>query len=273
MTGAPLYCVCLDFDGTIMEYEGDRGWFHPAVIECLNTLEKLDVRWFTNSGRGIKNQLEVLDLSVERGLRHMPEKMLCGESFIYDRQGESYTDREPWNTKTREFLRSFHADVQQRLSGSLETWMEKYSPKQTYVLEEATVFLVDPANNQPQSLAGEMAGMLADMPHAEVQINGGYVFVIPDFLGKGAILKESLLHDRALLDRTLAIGNDYNDIPMLDGKSAGLTGCPGDAVAGVIREVRRSGGYAASAPGPLGSVEVIKHHLQKSGKALEFRLL
>lgn len=268
MTGAPLYCVCLDFDGTIMEYEGDRGWFHPAVIERLNELEKLGVRWFTNSGRGIKNQLEVLQLCAERGLHHMPEKMLCGESFIYDRNGDAYDAREPWNTMTREYLRNFHADVQARLSGSLEEWMEKYSPKETYVLEEATVFLVDAAAGYPEDLSGEMALLLADMPHAEVQINGGYVFVIPDYLGKGSILKESLLHDAGLLERTLAVGNDCNDISMLDGTAAGLVGCPADAVDSVIRAVRRAGGFVAESPGPPGSVEVINFYLQKTGKAL-----
>lgn len=268
MTFAPLYCVCLDFDGTIMEYEGDRGWFHPAVIECLNDIEKLGVRWFTNSGRGIKNQLEVLELSVKRGLIHLPEKMICGESFIYDRAGNSYVDREPWNTRTRAYLYEFHEEVQRRLSGSLAVWMEKYAPKQTYVREDATVFLVDPAGDHPAALSSEMAACLEDMPQAEVSINGGYVFAIPEFLGKGRVLAESLAHDRARLARTLAIGNDQNDIPMLDGQSAALAGCPADAAEEVIRTVREADGYVSSLPGPSGTIAVIEHYLGKTSKAL-----
>ncbi len=268
MTQAPLYCVCLDFDGTIMEYEGELGWFHPAVIECLNALEPAGIRWFTNSGRGIKNQLEVLELSVKRGLIHLPEKMICGESFIYDRVGDSFIAREPWNTKTREYLYEFHAQVQHRLNGSLAVWMEKYAPKQTYVREDATVFLVDPACDHPAALSFEMAACLEDMPQAEVCINGGYVFAIPDFLGKGRVLTESLAHNREQLARTLAIGNDQNDISMLDGRSAGLAGCPADAAEEVIRTVREADGYVSSLPGPAGTIEIIEHYIQKSGKAL-----
>ena len=268
MTQASLYCVCLDFDGTIMEYEGDLGWFHPAVIECLNALEPSGIQWFTNSGRGIRNQLEVLDLSVKRGLVHRPEKMICGESFIYDRSGSGYADREPWNTDTRAYLRRFHAEVQSRVRSSLEGWMEKYAPKETFVREDATVFLVDPSDGRPAALSSEMAACLKDMPQAEVFINGGYVFAIPDFLGKGRVLAESLGHDRKKLARTLAIGNDQNDIPMLDGQSAELVGCPADAAEGVIRTVRAAGGYVSSRPGPYGTLEVIEHYAGKNGKAL-----
>jgi hydroxymethylpyrimidine pyrophosphatase-like HAD family hydrolase len=56
----------------------------------------------------------------------------------------------------------------------------------------------------------------------------------------------------------LAVGDQFNDLTMLDGRSALHVGCPRDAQPEVCTLVRRAGGVVASEPGPAGTVQVLR---------------
>lgn len=58
-------------------------------------------------------------------------------------------------------------------------------------------------------------------------------------------------------DRILAIGNGHNDLSMLDGAVAKLTGCPANSDAEVMEAVRASGGHIAKEHSLAGVVEIL----------------
>jgi len=57
----------------------------------------------------------------------------------------------------------------------------------------------------------------------------------------------------------LAIGDSYNDLPMLDGETAAMCACPANAVAAVKQAVSRAGGFVASRTYASGVVEAIDY--------------
>lgn len=257
-----IHLVCLDFDGTVMAYDEEPGFLHPAVVEVLNELEGLEVAWCTNSGRGEESQRQILELSAARGLKHWPAALLCGESLIFKRRGADYQPSEPWNTAVRRHLKSFHRRVQNAMKKELEGWTARYQPT-VYTGEEYTTLLVGEEEDRPARLFGELRKWaLASVPRCMVSRNGGWLSILPDHLGKGRVLETFVGGSGFSRDVTLAVGDHFNDISMLDGAVAGCVGCPGDAIPDVVRAVADAGGYVAQDGGPEGTVEVIRHFLK-----------
>ena len=64
--------------------------------------------------------------------------------------------------------------------------------------------------------------------------------------------------------QVLTIGNGYNDISMLNGSVAGLTGCPSNSEAEVMEAVHHSGGHIAGERSLGGVIEVLDAHLMDS---------
>ncbi len=259
---ADIRLICLDFDGTIMAYEDRRGFFHPAAADLLNELGSRGVLWCTNSGRDVKSQLEILRFSWGRGLRHLPSALLCGESLIFEQRVSSYVALEPWNSAVLGRLRVFHERIQKHVRPMLEDWREEYRLAE-YLGEHYTVLSVEDTDGQADRLYGEMTAVIGGQAGVLITRNGGWLSVLPDDLGKGNVLKGYMKVAAVPPGRTLAVGDHYNDISMLDGSCATYVGCPGDAVPEVVETVEKAGGYVARAGGPEGTVEVIRHFLAR----------
>ena len=58
-----------------------------------------------------------------------------------------------------------------------------------------------------------------------------------------------------------AAGDHHNDLPMLDGRYAGLPACPANAIAEVKEAVRCAGGWVAEKEFGAGVHEALQHFL------------
>lgn len=250
--------VCLDFDGTAVDYDADKTFFHAGVIEQLNRLGHSGVEWCTNSGRSREDQENILRCSEACGLRHLPAAMLCSEAFIFCRgQDGRYVALEPWNSIAQTVLREFHASVQSVLSGRLESWRGQYDVD-VRLGAEHTVFCVEGDESRVDAFSAQLAQALAGLPRISITRNGGWVVVLPDSMGKGNVLQGYMSSRGLARDDVLAIGDHLNDISMLNGAVARWVACPSDARAAVVETVRAAGGRVASLPGPLGTAEILK---------------
>lgn len=255
--------ISLDFDGTILVYDDPAGVFHPEVITLLNSLEVKGIRWCANSGRDMKDQLGVLERSQKRGLTFMPDALICSESLVFVRDGEDYTALEPWNSMAHNDLRECHARVQKCLDGKLEYIQKTYQPISTMIGDLFTAFFVHDRDNQPHRLFNDLQKYLKELDGVFLTRNGGWVAVMHHALGKGHALKAYARHIRLPTDHILAIGDQYNDLPMLILDVARHVGCPGDAIPEVRQAVRKAGGVVADLAGPLGTIEVINAILRR----------
>jgi hydroxymethylpyrimidine pyrophosphatase-like HAD family hydrolase len=255
--------ISLDFDGTILVYDDPSGVFHPSVIELLNSLEARGIRWCANSGRDMKDQLGVLERSRARGLTFMPDALICSESVVYVREGDAYVSLEPWNSRAHADLRECHAKVQKSLDGRLSYIQKTYQPISTMIGDLFTAFFVHDRDAQPVRLFNDLKKFLTGLEGVFLTRNGGWVAVMHEALGKGHALKAYARHIGLPSDHILAVGDQYNDLPMLILDVAHHVGCPGDAIPEVRQAVRKAGGVVADLPGPLGTLEVIHAMLKR----------
>jgi HAD superfamily hydrolase (TIGR01484 family) len=255
--------ISLDFDGTILVYDDPAGVFHPEVIHTLNGLEANGIRWCANSGRDLKDQLGVLERSRARGLTHLPDALICSESLVFVREDDAYVPLEPWNAKAHDDLRTCHALVQEKLDGKLEHIQKTYQPISTMIGDLFTAFFVHDRDAQPLRLFRDLEKYLTGLEGVFLTRNGGWVAVMHEALGKGHALKAYARHIGLPSEHILAIGDQYNDLPMLILDVARHVGCPGDAIPEVRQAVRKAGGVIGDHPGPLGTIQVIKTILQR----------
>lgn len=256
--GTDIRLISLDFDGTILVYDDPAGVFHPEVIALLNELDEMGIRWCANSGRDFKDQVGVLDRSRNRGLKHLPDALICSESVVYVREGDRYVSLEPWNARAHDGLRDCHARVQQRLDSQLGYIQKTYLPISTMIGDLFTAFFVHDKEDLPVKLFNDLARFLDGLDGVMLTRNGGWVAVMHDELGKGQALKAYTKSIGLPNSHILAIGDQYNDLPMLILDVAQHVGCPGDAIAEVRQAVKKAGGHVAESHGPLGTIEVIK---------------
>jgi len=259
VSASTIKLISLDFDGTILVYDDPAGVFHPSVIDLLNELEARGIRWCANSGRDFPDQLKVLDRSCARGLKFLPDALICSESLVYVRNNGQYSPLEPWNSKAHDDLRACHARVQKQLDGQLTYIQRTYQPISTMIGDLFTAFFVHDKDGLPIKLFQDLNRFLKNLEGVMLTRNGGWVAVMHEALGKGHALKAYARHIDLPSDHILAIGDQYNDLPMLILDVARHVGCPGDAIPEVRQAVRKAGGWVAEASGPVGTIEVIKN--------------
>ena len=61
----------------------------------------------------------------------------------------------------------------------------------------------------------------------------------------------------------LAVGDQHNDLDMLDGTVAGYVGCPADADAVILETVRAAHGWIAETPGSAGTAALIDRFVEE----------
>lgn len=253
-----IQLVCLDFDGTVMVYDGEPGYFHPEVIKILNSLEDKGIRWCSNSGRDRSDQLRVLEACAERGLRHWPDALVCSESMVYLRDGAAYRPLEPWNSEAFRWLEDLHEHVQARLEPVKTALEARYQPKLVYIGEAFTAYMLEDVEGRPAQFAAELEALLSGIPNWMMTRNGGWVAVLHEKLGKGNALSAYARHRGIEASRILAVGDQFNDLNMLDGAVAAWVGCPANAIPEVQSVVRSKEGFVARRDAPEGTLDVLR---------------
>ena len=253
--------IFLDFDGTVMVYDEEPGFFHPEVIEALNRLPERGVNWYSNSGRCYESQLEILESCRKHGLKNLPVALLCGESFVFERSGDAYVGLEPWNSYAEKVQKRFHQQLQDKIRPQLGVWQKYVKPENMFMQEMSTYFMVEEGSAAYEELGRRYAAVVEELGEGIFMKNGCWLFAQPDGVNKGVVLEQYLKKTGLKPAEVLAIGDHENDLSMLDGRTAGRTGCPGNAVEKVKELVGRTGGYVSETEGPLGTLDVINCYL------------
>lgn len=256
--------ICLDFDGTCVGYGEDGSAFlESSVIAFLNRAGEDGVEWCTNSGRTLESQLDILEVSRQRGLKPWPEALMCGESFLFLRQVDRYLSHEAWNRRAEATLTAFHRDLQAQYGAQLREIGQRYGAERLVFEDSATAYLLPTAD--PLVLGEclrDLNRLLEKVPSSYASRNGGWVFVGHSDFGKGRVL-EIYIRERGLSGHeVLAVGDNLNDVEMLDGRVCRHVGCPGDSIAEVKDVVARASGIIATEPGPAGTLQVLRHYLR-----------
>jgi hydroxymethylpyrimidine pyrophosphatase-like HAD family hydrolase len=248
----PLRLISSDFDGTLISPTSDR--CSPRLAEALEAHHAAGGLWAVNTGR-------TLDHAIDGLLRFdspvAPDFLLTNEREVYRWDGTSaWLAHGDWNRRceTRhdelfdtalEVFETFE-DLARRNSGLRLI----YERKRPVGLVAETEILLDEMIAEIDSAAGRHIDFC-------YQRNSIYLRFCHRDYHKGSALGELCRLEGIDITEVFAVGDHFNDIPMLDGRHAALTACPANAIGPVKETVHLSTGYISSQPWADGVAEAL----------------
>jgi hydroxymethylpyrimidine pyrophosphatase-like HAD family hydrolase len=252
--------LATDLDGTLIASMTEFAAY-DEFGELLTTLkEKYSTVWVACTGRSLKSFLHFFAPMQELGLA--PEYVIIKHAYIYRLTRSGYRPHYAWNFFVRYHIWSSQLYMKETLGQwhSMITGMsEGVSTVEHRRNRLCLRFSTEEAAEAAATLLTEKA---KPFPHLQVYqfLQEVDVRMVP--FTKGLALGDLASRLGIKAAHILAIGNGHNDISMLDGSVAKLTGCPVNAEIDVMAVVHRSKGHIATKKVLEGVVEVLRAYLE-----------
>ena len=249
-----------DFDGTIVCRTGEP-FLHTGCMEIIQELQNQGAAWAINTGRSV-DLLEsgLLDFSFP----FRPDFILTSERDVF-RPGNNGTKWEAFGNWNERCARD-HAVLFTSASSILNRVIDFVNQKtKARIIYEggAPAGLITTSEEEMDCVTQFIEAAREAEPKFHYQRNTIYLRFCHTDYHKGAALAELARLLGVPRNEIFAAGDNHNDVSMLDGKIAGLTACPANAVIPVKEAVRQAGGYVAENDCGAGVHEALLHFLRK----------
>ncbi len=245
--------LCFDFDGTFVEREADL----VALTELLALIEDLRERgaaWVINTGRSLFQTLEGL---TQHNIRLIPDFIIAREGEIYYRsQYNRWMDLGDWNAqRTRDHKKlyktkeKFFREIRKFLHASTAaSWVSEPSDP---------AGIISSTEEEMNFICGWMAPHLEAHPELHYQRNSIYLRFTHHHYSKGTALRALSKHLTILPDHVFVVGDNHNDVSMLNTDVAHCLACPANSLTEVKDLVARQDGFIARSPATQGCIEAL----------------
>ncbi len=251
----PIGLLSTDFDGTLIGHSPDMRTA-TSLAQSLTHLRELGAIWAVNTGRQLWFALEGLK---KAGLPHDPDYVLTSERDIFHRKGEGDWEAfGDWNARTEDRTMDLFGRARHVLVAIEEMVVREDGIELLYENNRpAGIMTVDvPTMERAARLIRQLA---SDVPEFSFNRNEVWLRFAHREIHKGSALGELARLLAISRDDVLAVGDHYNDIPMLDGSAAAMVACPANAVDEVKDVVRKAGGFISAHPWSEGVADAIRH--------------
>jgi HAD superfamily hydrolase (TIGR01484 family) len=251
----PSLLLCFDFDGTLVNHEGDPP-FHPAMADMLREFRKRGAVWVVNTGRGLNQTLEGL---ASHNIFLLPDFIIAQECEIY-RPGffKPWKSFGSWNRKAQkahdhfvENHRQFLADVQE--------YVTRNTSAEFLMGDLGQVGIVAKDSEELDAICAVIDERHAVQPDIGYHRNGRYLRFSHSDYSKGTALRELARLLKIPRERIFAAGDNFNDLAMLDLRVAANLACPSNSLDVVKTHITKNGGFVASKPASEGMMEALEH--------------
>ncbi|GAA5123817.1 HAD-IIB family hydrolase [Luteolibacter yonseiensis] len=253
----PTAILSFDFDGTL-HHPSEQP---PVPIAFFQTIRKLreeqGIVWGINTGRSMAQMAEGF---VESGFPFLPDWVVAREREIYfpTPSGRWLPDAE-WNNRCEKEIHGLFKHAE-KLLAHLRHEIEQHTGAQWIEFEGDPAGVISKTEEEMEWIVDHIGPIVAAEPHLSWQRNSIYLrFGHRDFQ-KGSSLTHVAGRYQLPADRRFAIGDSHNDLEMLDMTNAGMTACPANSVADILRKVVGNGGYIARSTHARGAIEALNHY-------------
>ena len=254
------WLLCFDFDGTFIDPENSRE-IDPSLQTALNLAREKNAAIVINTGRSLIDATEGI---YKCGMKISPDYIIALEREIYQpNRFKRWIDLGKWNAKCRKD----HIKLLKKQRKFIETI-------RIYVEQETKARWVASQDEPAAIIASSEQEMDSICSHLDVQItqrkpkylayerNSIYLRFSHSEYNKGtaAIALGKMLEIPK--EKTFVIGDNYNDLKMLNQEVAGMIACPQNSVPMVKEKVIGIGGYVATNSYGAGAAEALNHFLK-----------
>ncbi len=251
--------ISTDFDGTLVS---NNGWpaFVPELVERIELLRQQGAVWAINTGRSLWHIVE--GLQVNR-FPHSPDFVLTNEREVFRRSADhgnhdGWEDFGEWNTRCAN-----EHELAFQTAGEFFTIIESYAMDKGRLRVMHNDISIEGLVAETEDDMDEVVQYIDEIrtrfPQVSYQRNSVYLRFCHIDYHKGSALTELARLLGVEHSQIFAIGDNHNDIPMLDGGAAAMNACPGNSVPEVKQLVQQVGGYIATDHASAGVVEALDH--------------
>ncbi len=250
--------LSIDFDGTLVSRVSEPVLNAPC-LEFIGELQRDGALFAINTGRSV-------DL-LESGLSDFsfpihPDFILTSERHVF-RPGENGEKWEPfgdWNERCeREHTALFHSA--QSVLAEVVDFVTQETKARLIYHSAGLEGLIAENDEEMKRITEFIEQARVKHPKFNYQRNTVYLRFCHSDYHKGAALGELARLIDIPRENIFAAGDHHNDISMLNGKSAAMPSCPGNAIPEVKEAVRDAGGYVAEREHGAGVHESLRHFL------------
>lgn len=252
-----IQIISTDFDGTLVT---DRPGLAPGLVEALDEHVRRGAFWAINTGRSLWHIVEGLR---EHRFPFSPHYVLTNEREIFRRSAD-HRDHDGWEDfgAWNERCALEHDEAFERSGGFFEE-IRTYASgnRRVQIIEDGPIpeGLVADSERAMDEVIEYIEATRRDYPLLGYQRNTVYLRFCHINYHKGSALTELARLLDIPRDRIFAVGDNHNDLPMLDGVSAAMVACPVNAIREVKETVRAADGYIARHRAGAGVVEALAH--------------
>ena len=248
--------IGFDFDDTLVLKGGD-GSLDPRFFECVQWVRSTyGAAWGVATGRSLFNLVEGFN---EAKFPYLPDFVIAREREIYfPGQFGRWVPHDEWNQNCeRDHHRIFRKS--KRVLAKVRKFVESKTEARWVSVEGDAAGIVATSDEEMNEIQQFVEG-LSKHSNLTFERNSVYLRFSHRDYSKGSGLVEAADRWGIGPDRILAIGDNFNDLSMLQPEICDACGCPANAVGEVKDYVRGRGGKVADKPGSEGVMEVMGHY-------------
>ena len=246
-----------DFDGTLVAHHHETVLDAPCM-EMIQDLQKQGAIWAINTGRSmhlLESGLTDFDFPVR------PDFILTSERDVF-RPANNGTKWEPfgdWNSRVARDHAQLYASASAIYAEVLD-YVQRNTRARVIHESYGPEGLIAQNEEEMARIISFIDGARAEHPKFHYQHNTVYLRFCHADYHKGAALAELQRLIEIPREQTFAAGDHFNDISMLDGRSAAFSACPSNAIPEVKATVRNAGGYVAESECGGGVYEALRYY-------------
>lgn len=256
--------ISTDFDGTLFEEYG-KPPIPERVLTLIGKMQERGAKWVINTGRDLASLTQAL---TDAGVSIQPDYLVLIEREIHMNEGTRFVGLTEWNAACSrdhaELFARVRPDVP-RLMGWVNTRFEATVYEDAY-----SPFCVIAGNNGDADVIHDfLSDYCRCVPQLTVVRNDVYARFSHTAYNKGTALAELTRRLELEADRVFAIGDHYNDLPMLSRDLAQWLAAPCNAVDQVKKTVRRQRGFVSALSHGEGVADALENVCERSNRENE----
>lgn len=248
-----------DFDDTLVLKEGPPK-VDERFFDCLKWVRSTyGAAWGIATGRSLFQLIEGLN---EAQFPFLPDFVVVREREIFfPGQFGRWVPHDDWNRRCeKDHHRLFRKC--KRVLAKIRKFVESETGASWVSVEGDAAGIV--ASSVPEMDAiQEMIEKMITHQDLTFERNTVYLRFSHRDYSKGSGLLEAAERWGIQADQILAVGDNFNDLSMLQPEVCEACGCPSNALPAVKEFVNNRGGKVAANPGSVGVMEVMKHYFDQ----------
>ncbi len=254
------FLLAFDFDGTL-HCPGQKPAISPELFDILKELrERHQIRWGIATGRALPLTIQGIQ---EGNFPFLPDFLICRERDIF-LPGEfgNWTSHRAWNDKAhRDHEKLFRKA--RRCFKKIKQHIEQHTQAQWVEHEYDPAGIISSTEAEMEEILQVAQPWITKVPKLGYQKNKIYLRFCDLDYSKGTALQEVGRGFHLDAQKTLAAGDQYNDLSMLSPKIARMMITPSNALDSVKKQVTEAQGFIATQEASLGVIEGLKHYFPR----------